>query len=257
MKGVNFFLNLHINASIHVSLAVVSLLQISLIELHVSISNSIYYFVFFSTVFCYNSLKYLEVFVAKKFTFSNHIFISSVTIIAFLGSVFCFFLLPTVIQFGIFKISLCILLYPFLRKQGFLKIIIVAICVTYITLYIPMEFLNLNFAETVRFLFERFILVLTLLIPLEIFQIEQDSKTINTVPVIIGISKTKYLGYLLLLLYLVLNYNQDYFLISLVFTMIIASFIYLSDRIKEPFFYSFWLESIPIFWLLLLQIVLF
>ena len=48
----------YLNASVHVSLAVISLLNITAILFDLDLNNHLSYFVFFGTIVCYNFIKY-------------------------------------------------------------------------------------------------------------------------------------------------------------------------------------------------------
>lgn len=115
--------------------------------------------------------------------------------------------------------------------------LLVAFCITFITVYIPQINFKLNFI----YLLQRFLIVFCLLIPLEICDLEFDSKTIKTLPKIIGVQNLKFLGYLLLIICCFLKLN-------FVIAIVIALFIFFSDKNKSKYYTSFWVESLPIFW---------
>jgi hypothetical protein len=165
------------------------------------------------------------------------------SLIAFFGMFFYFFQLEKTIQISFFKIGFIILLYPFLRKYGFLKMLLVAFCVTYITAYIPEINRKLNW----MYMLQRYLIVFCLLIPFEICDLETDSKTIKTLPKIIGIQNLKILGYFLLIIFCFLKLNFEY-----IINFLIGISIYFSDEKRNKYYTSFWVESIPILWWILL-----
>ncbi len=246
MKVLQQILDFYINTSIHVAVAVFSLVQITKLTLNISSNIEIDFFIFFATIFGYNFLKYFEVFWNQIFTIKNKYSIVLVNLIAIFGMIFYFFKLEKPIQVSFFKIGFIVLLYPFLRKYGLFKMLIVAFCITYVTAYIP----QINSYHNYIYLFQRFLIVFCLLIPLEICDLEIDSQTIRTLPKIIGIQNLKILGYLLLVCCCLLNFYllQSNFETDIVIAIVIAIAIFFSNENRNSYYTSFWVESIPIFW---------
>jgi hypothetical protein len=239
MKFLKQFLDFYINTSIHVAIAVFSLVQITKLSLNISTNLGLDFFIFFGTILGYNFLKYFEVFKNKVFTFQKNYSIVLVSLIAVFEMFFYFFKLDNLIQIEFLKIGVLVLLYPFLRKFGFIKMLLVAFCITYITAYI----LEINHKLNWMYLFHRFLIVFCLLIPLEICDLEADSKTIKTVPKIIGIQNLKILGYLLLVVSVFLKLKFE-------IAILIAIAIFFSNEKCSKYYTSFWVESLPISWLI-------
>lgn len=239
MKFLKTILNFYINTSTHVAVAVFSLVQISKLQLNISTNLNLDYFIFFGTILGYNFLKYFEVFWNRIFTFKKNLGIVLVSLSATFGMLFYFFRLEFNLQTEFLKIGLLILIYPFIRKFGLIKMIFVSFCLTLITVYI-IE-INHNYI----YLIQRFLIVFCLLIPLEICDLETDSKTIKTLPKIIGIKNLKLLGYCLLVLSNILKFD-------IVIAIVIAIFIFFSNENRSKYYTSFWVESLPIFWWCLL-----
>ena len=181
MKFLKTILDFYINTSIYVAVAVFSLVQISKLKLNISTNSNLDFFIFFGTIFGYNFLKYFEVFRKRVFTFTKNYAIVLISLIASFGMIFYFFRLNFNLQKEFLKIGLLILIYPFIRKFGLIKMVFVSFCLTLITVFI-IE-INHNYI----YLTQRFFIIFCLLIPLEICDLETDSKTIKTLPKIIGI----------------------------------------------------------------------
>lgn len=245
MKFLKTILDFYINTSIHVAVAVFSLVQISKLSLNISTNANLDYFVFFGTIFCYNFLKYFEVFWNGIFTFKKNYLIVVVSLNAFYGMLFYFSRLELIFQIEFIKIGILVLIYTFIRKFGLIKMVFVSFCLTLITVYIPM----MNETHNFIYLIQRFLIVFCLLIPLEICDLEIDSKTIKTLPKIIGIPNLKVLGYDLLLVFWFLKLKID---TDMVFAIVIAIAIFFSDNNRSKYYTSFWIESLPIIWLGLL-----
>ena len=240
MKFLKPILDFYINTSIHVAIAVFSLVQITKLQLNIFTNSNLDYFIFFGTILGYNFLKYFEVFCNRVFTFKKNYAIVLVSLISVFGMLFHFFRLEFSFQLEFFKIGILILIYPFVRKFGLIKMVFVSFCLTLITVFI-IE-INHNYI----YLTQRFFIIFCLLIPLEICDLETDSKTIKTLPKIIGIQNLKFLGYFFLILSCFLKFD-------IVIALVIAIAIFFSNENRSKYYTSFWVESLPIFWWFLLQ----
>jgi hypothetical protein len=244
MKIFKRLFDFYINTSIHVAIAVFSLFQITKITLNISSDFFVDFFVFFGTILGYNFLKYIAVFKNKVFNFKNNSSIVLISLMAVCGAMYCFFRLDPNTQWAFIKIGIIVVLYPFLRKYSFFKMLVVAICIAYITAYIPV--LNrkcILFVEDILII-QRFLIAIALLIPLEIVTIENDAKTIVTLPQKIGIKHTKVLGYLILVVFCALDFEFS----NLIMAIVIAAAIYFAHEKRAKYYTSFWVESIPILW---------
>ena len=257
MKFWGKFLDLYINTSIHVAVAVFSLVQITTLSLNITTTSVIDYFIFFGTILGYNFLKYFEVFQNRTFTFSKNYPIILVSLLAFFGMLYYFFNLEASIQWAFLKIGFVVLIYPLIRKYGFLKMFVVAFCVTYITAFIPLLQDAYRFEAMSTFLVQRFLIIVCLLIPLEIVDVAADSKTIYTLPQKIGIQNIKYLGYALLFLCVFLHFYTLHFVVDIAIfieifiAIVIATFIFFATENRSKYYTGFWVESIPIVWMFL------
>lgn len=244
MKVLRQVLDFYINTSIHVAVAVFSLVQLTKLSLNISTNINLDYFIFFGTIVGYNSLKYFEVFWKRIFNFRKKCQIIVVSLIAFLGMIYFYFLMETNIQIELFKVGIVVLIYPFLRTKVFLKMFAVSFCVTYTSIYIPLIHYNFRLEDIGFILFQRFLMIFCLLIPLEICDLKTDAKTIKTLPQVIGTLKTKFLGYLFLIVFCLLQITFYNF----IFAFSIAICIFFSNENRSKYFTSFLVESLPIFW---------
>ena len=254
MKFLKTILDFYINSSIHVAIAVFSLVQITKSSLNISTNENMDYFIFFGTILGYNFLKYFEVFWKRIFTFKQNYFIILVSLTALFGINYFYFKLETYVQVEFIKIGCIVLVYPFFRKYALLKMFVVAFCITFIAVYIPLIHFDFPWSDIYIYLIQRFLIVFCLLIPLEICDVKNDAKTIKTLPQIIGIQNLKILGYLLLILVCVLSYFFLQRKCDIIFASVIAIFIFFSNDKRCKYYTSFWLESLPMLWLVLLLI---
>ncbi len=250
MKVLKQILDFYINTSIHVAIAVFSLVQITKLSLNITTNSNLDFLIFFGTILGYNFLKYLEVFLNRIFTFDKNYSIIVISFIAFLGMIYFYFRLESNVQIEILKIGFLVLVYPFIRKFAFLKMAFVSFCLTLVTVFI----LQIN--QNYIYLVQRFLIIFCFLIPLEICDLNSDSKTIETLPQIIGIQNLKILGYFLLVIFCCLNFYllKFIFYIDFVIAIITAISIFFSNYKCSKYYTSFWVESLPIFWWILIYI---
>lgn len=88
MKIFRQVLDFYITTSIHVAVAVFSLVQITKIELNIPSNVNLDCFIFFGTISGYIFLKYTEVFWCRVFTVKKNNDIVFVSLIAFFGMFF-------------------------------------------------------------------------------------------------------------------------------------------------------------------------
>ena len=91
----------------------------------------------------------------------------------------------------------------------------------------------------------------------EIRDLKFDSIKLATIPQQIGVKKTKILGVLLLLIFLGLNVFKEeiitiYLYKEIIMTFILMLFILFSTKYRNTYYTSFWVEALPIFWLILM-----
>ncbi|MFD0778134.1 hypothetical protein ACFQZF_06280 [Flavobacterium myungsuense] len=127
--------------------------------------------------------------------------------------------------------------------------------VTYITVYIPVVLNKPVILECYISLLQRFFILSSLLIPFEIMDTKTDPKSLNTLPQLFGIRKAKQLGYGFIVVFLFLefiNFRIHNFIIDAVIAIVTIIFIRFISLENDEYYTSFWVESVPIFWLVLL-----
>jgi len=253
MQNFKRLIDFYIQSSLHVGLAVVSLVYITAFsnDLHKHIGYSIC--VFFGTILAYNFLKYFVVYRNKNFYSNKYYGILVLSILAGIGFLFFFLWLKRSVQTHILIAGLFVLIYPFLRKLGWLKLFLVSFVVTYVTVYIPyqnIKYLPFDFYVN---LLQRFFILISLLIPFEIMDTKTDSQTLNTLPQLFGISRTKVFGITLVIPFIVLEFlKQESSYVVLPIGVITVLFINFTTLERNKYYTSFWVESVPILWLFLL-----
>ena len=246
-------IDFYIQSSLHVGLAVMSLVYLT--AFYNDLCKHIVYpsCVFFGTVLGYNFLKYFEVIRNKNFNSYKYYRILGISFLAGIGFLFFFFWLKRSFQIHLLIAGLLVLLYPVLRKFGWMKLFLVSFVVTYVTVYIPYQSVKWLPIDYYINLVQRFIIITSLLIPFEIMDSKIDAITMNTLPQLFGINKTKVLGILLVIPFIVLEFlkqKADYLVIPIgIITILFINFTTLE---RSKYYTSFWVESVPVFWLILL-----
>jgi len=210
LKNAKYLLDFYIDASIHVALAVYSLYYMFVTKHHLPYDESLAYTLFYGTIVGYNIVKYativrLNVSKTKK---------SFWLIVVF--SLLCFLFLTNyslqlpLQTLGCLSVGLVILLgyiFPFFsninwRSISKIKVFLVAFCWALAVVLAPIYHYNLKInAEIVTECFQVFVLVVALIIPFDIRDLKYDSKSLETIPQLVGVRKAKQLTYILLLIY--------------------------------------------------------
>lgn len=272
MKVYKQVLDFYINSSIHVALAIVALAGVTFLEFEMPIDASLLLFIFFASITGYNFVKYFGV---AKF---HHRKLASWLKVIQVFSMVCFLLmcnfalhLKAEILFYIAGFGLVTFLYaiPFLPKHlfmdhqknlrniGGLKVYVIATVCAGVTVLLPL----LNYGQTLNMevwlsVLQRFIVVIILMLPFEIRDLKYDNLKLSTIPQKIGIVKTKMIGIFLSLLYFLLEFfkngiNRHGLSISLLFTILMIMILIVSKKNQTKYFSSFWVESVPVIWMLL------
>lgn len=267
MTFLKHILNFYINASIHVALSVYALVRITEYYFELAYNENLNYFIFFGTITAYNFIKYAGV--AKFYHMSLTKRMRLIQIFSF----FCFcalcyygWVLPfkTLLLFTPFGLLTVLYIVPFLmgfqknlREISYLKIFVVAGVWAGVTSTIPL-LANGNEVDTTMILSftQRLLFIIVLILPFEIRDIELDLKDIKTLPQKIGIPQTKKVGLALLLFVLTLEFlitestvNRN---VLLAICFVLLLFLMRSKQNQSKYYSAFWVESLPIFWWLLL-----
>jgi hypothetical protein len=260
----------YIQSSIHVALSVYSLVQITYIMFPIPVDNSILFFTFFGTIVGYNFVKYETLIRTQKNQMQSKL--KSVVLLSFLSFLavgYYFFQMQRMAQIVSVAFFILTLLYtlPFFpnrrnaRNWAGVKIYIVAFCWVGVTLVLPV----LNAEIPISFDFypkamQRFILVFVLTLIFEIIDLKNDDPYLKTIPQQIGVKRTKILGYVLLLIFIVLeifilHFQIQPLIFEIVIAIAIALFLAFANEKRSKYYTSFWAESIPILWYLLLHLI--
>lgn len=254
----------YISGSLHVALAICAMGGLTFLTANLAWDGWFFLFLFSASVTGYNFVKYAGY--AKFHHRSLTRQLRSIQVFSFL----CFILLLVSLlkQSQLFllyagALGLFTLLYavPFLpnhknlRHIKVLKIIIIAAVWALATAGLPLidapDVDPLFLLRIVNY----FIFVLALIIPFEIRDLKFDAPNLGTLPQLIGVTKTKKVGYLLLALYLLLSFQLplEAFALTINFIMALLAGVAIKYASKNQHFYyaAFWVESLPIVWFIL------
>lgn len=267
--------NFYIDSSIHVALAVFALSWVTLLEFGIPYDRAVLYFIFFASITGYNFVKYFGLARFHHRSLTNWLKLIQVfSLMCFIGM--CYFALKlelislvVILGFGVVTFLYAIPFLPNkilydkhknLRNVSGLKVYIIALVWAGVTVVLPLLNnhvpLDTNVVVTG---FQRFVFVTVLMFPFEIRDLNYDSLKLATIPQQIGIKNTKMVGVLLLMLFFLLEFlkpqlNVEH-TVSLLITMFVTlMFLIFANRNQGRYYSSFWVEGIPLVWLLLLLV---
>jgi hypothetical protein len=244
--------DLYIKSSLHVAFAIFSFVKVVERTLNISSNQFLEVAIFSGSVLGYTVLKYYEFWKSTKFSLHKNKSVLGITTLAFLTFLFCFLHLKFTFQIAFLQIFFLVVWYPFLRKYWFLKTGVVSFCVTYVVSYIPtLDTKMLFFSDTILQV-KLFFLICALLIPFEIYDSQHDVVTLQTIPQKFGVKKTKYIGYLFLICFCIVSLMFRCKISDIVIAIVVGLFIRFSSTKNTKYYTSFWVESIPILWWLIL-----
>lgn len=266
----------YINGSIHVALAVYALSRITLIEFDISYDENVLYFIFYASITGYNFVKYfgLAKFHHRRLTIWLKV-IQIFSLICFLA--LCYYALHLqkhtllfLLGFGLITFFYAVPFFPRklvidndlnLRSVSGLKVYVIALVWSGVTVFIPL--INNSYEISIDVILsaiQRFIFVLVLILPFEIRDMRYDSLKLSTIPQKIGVNQTKLVGILLLMVFFFLEYfkdiiNPEKLIYLLIITIVMSLFLVFSREKQNKYYSAFWVESLPIWWLVLLLLL--
>ncbi|QSB27863.1 hypothetical protein [Flavobacterium sp. CLA17] len=265
MKLPKQVLDFYLNSSIHVALSCYALVRITFHVFHIQYDEVMALFVFFGTIVGYNFVKYDALVRVKKKTIGNQLkIIALLSLISLILVGYYFFHLKRITQIVSVAIFAITALYtlPFFpnrrnaRNWAGVKIYIVALCWVGATLVLP--YINAEVPFTGNFFIkciQRFVLVFVLILVFEILDLANDDPHLKTVPQTIGVKRTKILGFSLLIPFWILGILTFTFhdlIINLIMVVTLMLFILFANPNRSKYYTSFWVESVPIFWWLMI-----
>ena len=272
VKVLKTIFNFYINASIHVALSVYAMSWFTLIIFNLDYEETVLNFIFFATITAYNFVKYfgLAKFHHRSLTnrlkaiqiFSALAFVLMCYYLAQLRFNLLWFICILAFVTFLYAIPLIPKRYLFdehqnLRQIGGLKVYIIALVWAFVTVALPLLNAEIIFGvDQWLTVLQRFSFVIVLMLPFEIRDLNYDSLKLSTIPQKIGIKKTKIFGILVLVLFVSIEFFKENFqaftmISTLMIALVTLTFLTFSSEKQSKYYSSFWVESIPILWLLL------
>lgn len=261
----------YIYSNLHVSLVVLCyvcvtgmLFDVEVLDKAVVLSCST--FVAYHLIRYLNRVKYGKTHLLDEFSNRNKIPISILVLLAFIIIVFITlkFSLQEILR--LWPVTVLTLFYAVsvfkingktysIRYFIGIKIFIIALAWAWGVVLFPLGYgfnVLIYFIEVVLF-----VIVLTL--PFDIRDMLFDKKTVKTLPMIMGVGKVKVLGALLLLFSLILHFNFFTYrsFLAYVITCVLLLILLLKAKGNQTkYFASFWVESIPIIYFIMLKLMI-
>lgn len=268
MNVLKSVFNFYINASIHVAIAVYCFVRITEYYLGIDYNENLNYFIFYGTITGYNFVKYFGIAKFHHRSLTRNLKIIQVfSLLCFIAMILYVWQLSLEIILWMVPFGLLTVLYaiPFLsgfqknlRNVSYLKIIVIALVWAGVTVLLPLiDAKQIPDDITVYQFIQRFLFVCVLILPFDIRDMQFDAISLQTIPQKIGIEKTKKLGYVLLLFTLVFEFlistntvTRNAYLIVFFITLFLLM---RSSENQSKYYSSFWVESIPVLWFILLN----
>ncbi len=274
MNLLKKIIDFYIFSNIHVALAGFCLTEITLIRFGIN-DSLVPVFVALSIIISYNFIRFYEIktsrlswFRAWFFSYKKELLVLTILAVLALGYI---------ILFSKFKIESLIVLAPFalmtffyvvplfkigkleisFRNFPFIKIFSIAIAWAGIMVLFPLYEATYSFNSNVYLEFiQRILFVLAIALPFDIRDVNIDSAILKTIPQTFGIPTSKAIGYVLLIVFVGLEFfkNKDSYLdilIIILISIITALFLRFSSPKKSRYYTSFWVELIPVVWFVL------
>ena len=259
----------YVYGNIHVGLAAYCLTRITMTEFSAD-HDAVACFVFFSTILAYNFIRVVQL---DKINGIIAIWIRSYknALILLNGSclVFIFYY-----SLG-FSLSDLLFLLPFLlasilyvvpvsskikrlREIPGLKLFLISFVWTGVTFYFPLYVANLQGMDGIWIDFaQRFLFIMAITIPFDIRDAQFDFPDLKTLPQAIGAGRARWVavGAILLFEFLEVYRSAVYdaaFMASLIISVVSILLILGAGVRQKRFYSSFWVESIPVVWYILL-----
>ncbi len=272
MRVFKQLLDFYIDSSIHVALSAFSLTWVTLIKFEQPFDKWVLLFVFFATITGYNFVKYFGLAKFHHRSLARWLKVIQVfSLICFVVMCYCALQLQAESLMYIAGFGIVTFLYavPFLPKHlfmdqqknlrniGGLKVYVIGLVWAGVTVLLPLLNGDYSFdADVWLTVVQRFVFIVVLMLPFEIRDLQYDSLKLSTIPQKIGIKNTKIIGIIFGMLFFFIEYfkdelNPNELIISLLITLIMLLFLVFSKKKQAKYYTSFWVEGVPMVWLLL------
>ena len=267
----------YVFSNIHVALAGFCITKITLLKFGYSESLTPL-FVAFSIIVSYNFIRLYEIKYDRlnwlKEWFVKHMLqLFILSFIAILGLIYSMFFtnfdkrsIYVLIPFGFMTFFYVIPLFKIgnievsFRNFPAIKILSIAISWAGISVFFPLFEVGYSFTNTVYLeFFQRILFVMAITLPFDIRDVRTDSKALKTIPQLVGLKKSKFVGIGLLIFFTGIDFfklatSQSEIIVTFSIAIISALFLLYSSENNSRYYSSFWVESIPIIWFILIYL---
>jgi len=270
MKWLRRIFDFYINSSIHVSLAVISLVFVTYETFDISCHKEFVLFVFFASITGYNFIKYSRVAKLHHLSLAESLrAIQLFSLVSFVCMVYFAIQLSFNVLFVCSVFGLLTLLYalPVLSQKRNLrsfygaKMYTIALVWSGVTTLLPIinDLHELNIDVWISFV-QRFLFIIVITLPFDIRDLNFDREDINTIPKNLGIKYTKLLGIILIIMLFILEFLKDEFQYNNAFSLCLvclfsAMFLIASSDKQYKYYASFFVEGLPMIWFGLLSVL--
>lgn len=274
MQFLKKTLKFYVFSNLHVALAGFCFAKITLLKFN-NLENVSAVFIAFSIVVSYNFIRFYELKTNQlnliKEWFVTHLkWLWLLTAFSGVGMLYILF-------FTDFNSSGLILLFPFLIMTIFyviplfkiksvevsfrnfpgIKIFSIGIAWSGVSVLFPLYEAGVEFTLNVYLEFiQRILILIVIVIPFDIRDVMSDSYSLKTLPQIIGVYGSKWLGSVLLIIFVLLaictKNTINEFLVRIFIAVVAALLLWFSSSERPRFYTSLLVESVPIFWLVLI-----
>lgn len=272
----NFF-TFYIYSNLHVALAGLGMVMVTNIKFGI-LTEIPALFVGLSIVLSYNFIRFYEIKNDRLEWFSDWFYRNKIKL--FVLSFACLLGNIVIVFSGLLRQKSLLLLLPFavmtffyaipigklnqnelsFRNFPFIKIFSISIAWAGATVLFPVLDADLSLTTDVWIEFaQRILLLIAITIPFDIRDVTSDDKNLQTIPQVVGVLRSKYIGTSLLLIFVcleVVKSTNTYYFSTFAMAIITALFLWFSSEKKSRFYTGFWVEAIPLFWWILILIKL-
>lgn len=269
MQLIKRVFDFYVFSNIHVALAAFSLTKITLLFFDI-LENTLPLFVFFATLLSYNFIRIYRKIEIKSWLYSwiqgNEKLLYVLTFASLLPLIYFGLQLNRNTQITLIPLGVLTLFYviPFqgrlsLRTLSGFKLFLITSCWAAVTVLLPVINYEISPTSEVIIIFlQRILFVAAITLPFDIRDVAYDTQSLKTVPQVFGILKAKRIGIFLLMVFLGLNFLRDdpskLLTTEFVVTLISLFFLVRSSEQQDKYYSAFFVEGIPIVWLLLILI---
>ena len=265
MRHINAFIDLILYSNLWIALAALAMAAQTqfLLRGHLE-ATPLLGFIFTATLLLYAVHRMFGLNRAKPFKgsgryfviqrFKSHIFLYA--LIAGLGTLYCYIQMPLRLQLGVLAPSLLSIGYvvPLFGKQrrlrdfNFVKIFLIAVAWSWITVLLPASELGMsgNFVVIIMSI-ERALFIFAITIPFDIRDLEIDRYNgVKTLPLAWGVNRSKQMAYIALSMFvclIALNVSMSAYSYSTAFALFISAalsgvLVYYSGRFSNDYYYT-------------------